>query len=448
MIGIKNYRSGFVALAAASMLFGAGCDKVKECAEGLDLTCDSEALASGNASITGFGAVDGFFSAVLSFEGAADSVAGGINAELEGIRDDFGLDASGEVGALLAAKLDTYIEGDLRIKAEPARCEVDAQASFEASAKCQAEVGCEAMVDPGKAQFQCEGRCDAEVAVDADCGVDASLECEVTAPSFECNGQCQGTCVVDANVDAGCSGSCSGSCSGTCNGTCDGMTGSGIDCSGTCDGTCTGTCDAECTIDAQVAVDCQGSCTGSCSYTAGDAGCDAMAKAYCEGSVDASVTCEGKCDGDFEPPSAMVQCEASASCNASAKAEASVNVECTPPSVEIDYTLKAGLSAELEAEFKAGISKLRTRLPKLLAAIKKGDLVVAAGGDLIAAAGTAVDGIVDAAAKGDIQADVAFKLATCAPAQFKEAGNIVKSSSDDLKAQVEDAVAFRSAVNL
>lgn len=455
MTGPNKYRAGILASAFAIAAIGSGCDKVKECAEDIKdsytPTCDADALANGNASVTGVAGVDGFFSAVLGFERATASVAGGIDAELEGIRGDFGLESTGEVGALLTAKLDTYIEGDLAVRAQPARCEVDAQASFEASASCQASLDCEVMVDPGKAEFECKGGCELDVNVEAEleCDANASLICEVEAPSVPCEGSCQGSCTIEieASADIECTGSCGGTCTGTCDGECVGDTDDGAGCEGVCTGTCTGSCDADCKVDMEVAATCEGTCSGSCTADSGSVDCDAAVSAKCEGSAsaDASVTCSGKCDGDFEPPSAMVECDAAASCNAQAKAEASFNVECTPPTLEIDYQLKAGLSVEAEAEFKAGISKLRGRLPKLLVALKKGNLVVAAGGDLVVAAEGAVDGVIAQAGKGDVEAIVGL---VCAPPQFAAAGGILKDARTDLQGSLSAAVKLRDALKL
>jgi hypothetical protein len=186
---------------------------------------------------------------------------------------------------------------------------------------------------------------------------------------------------------------------------------------------CTGSCKAE----FAAAASCDGTCEGECTVQKPDGGCEGGVRASCKGSANAMVMCSGRCDGDFEPPMA------SAECQASAKAEAKLNVECSPPRVAISYKLNASLDAEASARFEAAIKNLEVRLPRLLAAAAKADVVIDAGEGLIASAGGAVSGAVDAAAKaaGEGNLRVFFGL-RCAVGQIDAVGNTLNDSADRL----------------
>src|SRR4051794_256454 len=80
-------------VGALSLLAAPGCEDtpgapgITDC---LDLTC-GEGLATGNFSITGVKSVDAFFKATLDFTATADTLAGGLKAELKGLQADFGI---------------------------------------------------------------------------------------------------------------------------------------------------------------------------------------------------------------------------------------------------------------------------------------------------------------------------------------------------------------------
>jgi len=112
---------------------------------GIDVDCKAGGIAEGNASISGVASVDSFFQAVLDFQAKAGNVSAGIEGQLALIKGDFGIDAKTELAAGLQAQIDANLEGGLTVKAEPAKCQVDAHATLEAQAKC------DVMVDPGKA---------------------------------------------------------------------------------------------------------------------------------------------------------------------------------------------------------------------------------------------------------------------------------------------------------
>ncbi len=416
------------------------------------LECSENGIAEGNASISGYGAIDGFFGSVVKFKDVAGSVSGSLKADLDDIQAGFGisdtdLSTNGSLGAAVKAKLDVGLEGGIKIVAEPAKCAVDARVTVEAQASCEVEAGCDAKVEPGMVMVECKGSCEAEASAMASCEGDLKASCSVKAPSFACTGQCNGTCTLKGAAAAKCEGSCSGKCNGTCEGECSAKDASGK-CTGTCSGTCKGSCDADCTLDANLTAECDGTCSGECTYEPGAAGCDAMATVKCEASASASVMCSGKCDGEVVPPKASVDCDASASCQASAKADASLDVQCTPPSVDIKYAFKANVDAKIKADLEFGLNRLRAKLPSILVSLRKGDLVLKAGANLVADAEGAVEGTIDGIAKGDLDFVAAYRITTCVPSQLKAVGGVITSASGDLTAQVEAAGSIKSELGM
>lgn len=146
------------------------------------------------------------------------------------------------------------------IMARPPQCQV----SVNAYATCAAH--CDASVDPGSIEMQCQGG-------------------ELRG---SCDAQCTGSCAVDV------SGSCSGRCEGMCNGQC-----SATNADGSCAGTCNGSCSGHCVASAQAS--CQGECRGGCSVQ--------YREPYCTGNVTpprVSAECDGYCDAHAE---ASAHCE-------------------------------------------------------------------------------------------------------------------------------------------
>jgi len=324
------------------------------------------------------------------------------------------------------------VQGSLSVKAEPARCAVDASATIEAQAKCDASV------TPGMASVQCMGSCEVEASAEVDCGVDAEVQCTFTAPSATCTGTCNGTCEVELTAEAECSGTCTGECSGNCSAYSDS---GATQCAGKCDGMCMGSCKAA----ASASATCEGKCEGECTATAPDGDCEGAVRAECKGMANAMVECKGKCTGEFEPPMAKAECQASA------KAEAKLNVECTPPKLEIAYVLKADASVDVEAQarFVAAIENLKFRLPALLAALGKAELIVDAGEGLAADATGAVRGGVDAAgdavAEGNISA--AFGI-QCALTELPKVGNVLGDASTRLEGNVSAVASLKGALGM
>lgn len=401
-----------------------GCDDdsspVGNLAEKCGLTCDANLLVKGQAAI-GVPGIDGFFTALGEFEAQANLVAGGIASEMAALKAELGLEASAtgpEIVAAIKAKYE--LEGDLSIKVQPAQCNVSAQATVEATAKCSAEV------DPGSVKAECSGSCEAEASAEVDCGAEATLKCEGTAPSLECEGTCTGACKLEAQ--ATCEGTCQGECDGTCS-----VENTDGSCNGKCEGECQGTCQLE------AGGSCSGKCEGKCEYTPPSGQCEGSAQAKCEASGSASVECSGKCEGEVTPPSASAECEAQA------KASAEVKAECTPPGVDIDYGFSADASAETQAEFRAFLVTFKGHLSAIAAAMGKAEFVVRAGGNLATAAEGAVKASVDQALGGklDLKTSVGLK---CTLEALPLVATVVTDASANLKAQLTASADLMTAL--
>jgi hypothetical protein len=376
-------------------------------------------IAEGNASVSGIASVDAFFASVVNYQLVAKGVAGGINAELEGIRADFNLEP-GDIGAKLKAKLAANLEGGVRLKIEPAQCKADIKAELAAAAKCDAEV------QPGMLSVQCMGGCDVEAKAQVSCDASAELRCTVVQPEVKCMGSCSGKCRLDlsASAAAACNGTCTGMCMGTCSAYSDKE---GTKCAGTCSGTCMGSCDVDVTADADL--NCMGQCQGECTVTREpSAGCEGGVRAQCRAKGSAAIKCDTKCDGAFEPPKVKAECEARV------HADAKLNVQCTPPRAVLDYKLNASLSVEERARFEYALKSLiNARLPALKAAVARSKLAVEAGASLGALGADAIGKI---NVSGNARA--AFGL-TCAVDQVKLVPGILKSATDSLNASITAA---------
>jgi hypothetical protein len=467
----------FAGLGALSMA-QLGCDPAKQAeqAQGLcDIGCSAEGIAEGNASVTGVKSLDAFFAAVISFDKKAAQVSAGIDAELAALAGDFGVDAStlrasfgGDVGAALRAKFDANFVADVTVRAEPPHCDLDARAELNASAECQVDAGCDVDVDPGTATLQCKGRCQADVNARVMCDANAQLACTFRGPDVKCSGECKGTCTAELSAAADCDGTCKGSCTlalpsggrceGRCEGTCNVNTDSGGRCGGICTGNCQldfsagahcdGSCEGSCAVAAKAGAECHGQCSGECTARGPEIDCTGAAEAHCEAMGDASVSCSGQCEGELQPPMAMVQCDASATCNAQAKADASAKVECSEPSIDIDYALRSGLDAEVAGQMELGMRQLEVRLPRILARVQQARLLVDASAKLGAAATGAADGTLRAFGRGKLGAVAALRVAKCAPAQFQAVPGLIVQSTSKLQASVEAAARVNAAVGL
>lgn len=397
-------------IAGLSLTATQGCDDVGNIAEQCGLTCDQDAYINGKFNISGIASVDAFFSAALDVQGAINTTAGQIEAELKALYGLVGAEGAADFKAAFEAKLSGYIDLDagLSIKAEPPRCE----ASMEITAKAAAE--CDVDVKPGEVSASCEGSCAVDVDAQADCHAAGGLTCKGQAPNLECSGTCTGSCELTAAA----------ACDGTCRGQCNGQ-----DFEGRCDGMCQGTCELA------AGGSCSGKCTGECEYTPPSGSCEATAEARCTASAEANVECKGKCEGKATPP------EVSAECKASVEAKAEASVQCYPAQLAIDYRFnaQAGGNAELQAEFKAFINNFKLRYSALLAAVARAEGLIEVTGTLRGAGVTAVnDAAAELKASGDLKASIGAGCAILAlPKVAEQLGAAVTNLSGQVKAAGE-----------
>jgi hypothetical protein len=417
--------AGMIFAAGATMVAIPGCgedgalgDIAKEC--GLVCPAEGEGIVAGNAAISGNAKIDGFFAAVVNFDAKAKMVAGNIEAELAKIKARLGLEADAtaeEVKAAMIARFELDASADIAVKFQEPRCDVSAEATIEATARC------DATVNPGSATVECHGSCEVEASAEASCSGMATAKCvgQANGPMLECTGECSGTCELTAaaTCEGTCKGDCSGTCSaenadGSCNGTCDGM------CQGTCEMTAKGTC--------------SGQCKGECEYTppSADVMCEAGATVRCEAEANASVECNGKCEGEVTPPSASAECEASA------KAEAEVNVECTPPQLTLEYQFAANASAEAQLEFEAFLTGFVESYGKIVAELKRADVVLTAGANIASSATGAVQASVEATLEGDVSIKEGFLL-KCAVDELPHVATLVTEASGRLEGSISAA---------
>jgi hypothetical protein len=427
---MKKFYSSLAMLAVLPALASCGDDLPNPLGGACDLSC--KGVVEANGSVSGIASVDAFFTSALKFKGQAGILEADIRGILAEMALSLGINAGGSVEQL-AGRIESHIkggfegkiEGGIDIKFAPPRCEVNAQASLQAAARCDASV------DPGKASVECHGGCVVEASAAASC--EGELKCTGKAPAFECKGSCEGTC----NLSAGgkCEGTCSGSCNfetaGKCDGECKGSTDEGGNCTGECEvragGSCNGTCTGSCELN--VAAECSGECKGSCTFDAPEASCDG--ELTCEAEANAMVECKGECKGEVVPPKVKAECEASV------KAEADFSAECSPPSLDVDYTLSAELQGEGNVDarlaFEAQLQGFVKAFGKLQAKAAKLELVAKAGADLLGAADGAVKGAVNAAAKGDVGAALG---AQCALGALGETQKLIGDASKSVSASV------------
>jgi len=431
----SNKKLGYFASATAlvvglGILSTSGCDQIKDAC---NLDCADTGVAEGNASISGNVAIDSFFQSVVNFRGVATGVAADISAELDGIQTAFGISnaevtAKGSLGAALKAKLAADFKASIKVDAQPAKCEVDASFSAEANVECQAHANCEGT--PPSASVECSGTCTVEASAEGKCEGMAEVSCEVSGPQLTCMGECSGTCTVEIMGTA--------KCDGACNGKCDGSTSNGASCAGMCEGTCE--------VGGTAAASCSGKCNGSCEYKAPMAGCEANAKVECKIKAEAKAQCSGKCDGEFTPP--KVDCDAAASCEAHAKAEAKFQAKCTPPSINVRLTVDGSVQGSARAQLDYAVADLKARLPRLLAAVKKANLVVEAGTQLGKDGATAVQGTLSAFTKGKVDAVAAYRIGSCVPDQLTASAKVITDAGTDLKNEVTAAGSLTATLGM
>lgn len=441
---------GLVSLAAPALIgaLAASCDKAGD--NPLDSTGEKlcgpcGALATGDVGISGNAKLDGFFEAVGKIGDTTAAINGDFNANIDALSEiygvtDFKASASidKKVDDLIAAiqgEFSANVSGGVTVNYKPAECHASLDVAVKAQASCEAKAGCEGDVTPPSAAVECEGSCTGSCMGTCE---GAPPTCELTA-SAKCEGKCEGTCTFDAA--ATCDGTCHGSCSGECSAT---------DANGNCNGKCDGMCDGSCELSA--AAECNGTCSGKCEVEAG-AMCEGGKAPSCSGSCKGQ--CSGSCTGEVTPPSAHVDCKASADCQGQASAKANASLECTPPSLDLDYSFKAGADATAQADFVAHLGELKTRGAAILTGFTKYKMLIEGQTDAngkvivqppVATLKASITDLIDHA--GEIAADVPVFRLQCATDAFGESiqvlGTIATNGTANLKAQAKFATAFTS----
>lgn len=426
--------SAVTILAATATSAMTGCEAAKDAAKGAadqcGFTCNADALAEGQVSISGVANIDAFFNQIANYKATTQIVAEGLVTPIARINAQLGLPAGAtgaEVNAALKAQFG--IDGGLKIAYAPPSCQVSAKATVDATAKC------DATVTPGSVKAKCEGRCEADVQVtggQVSCSGEAKLNCTAPSPSVACSGSCKGSC--DLTVAAACEGTCNGTCDGTCSAT----SADGTKCAGKCDGKCEGSCELS------AGGSCSGKCSGDCSIEATGGSCAAGAKVECFAeppSGSASVTCDAKCEGSIEPPQASVECQASA------KAEAELKAECTPPAIEVSAKLSAAASADanVSAKYEAFLEVAKLELGVLVANLRRSDVVLKAGASVVASVPAVTDAFAAAAVNASGNLKVAAGL-SCAATLIVKVPDEMATATGEFTKSVTTAGNFVAAM--
>lgn len=432
---MRKNKLGTIGLLAGGLIAGVGITATQGCdaADGVCGPCGT--IASGQLSIAGNAQLDGFFAAVAQLQNATVKINGDFEANIVALADVYGLgkvefsaDLVTDVIAAIKADFAANLEGGIQVVYKPPACQANIDVSVQAQASCEAQAECDVKVDPGEVSVKCEGSCSGGCS--GECSGDFS--CEVKAPSIACEGKCEGSCQLDAAA------SCDGTCRGDCSGTCSARDSEGK-CAGSCDGMCSGSCEFK------AAASCSGSCSGKCLVDQGSAQC--TGEVSCRGSCNAE--CSGGCEGKATPPSASADCEASAKCNAQAEAQASASLECTPPSLDLQFGFKGGLDGAAQAQFLARIGELKVRGIAILQGTAKLKALIdgEVNGEVVfdpsplAQVTGSIQGIISAGVSGDL--NIAAGRLPCVIPALQEAvkvlGDIGASVGGTIKGQADFA---------
>ncbi len=351
-------RKPFIALASivavwgcGSLASGPGADTVGGSGSGgaqLSSQCANPSYGVSSAARK----VSSFLTATARFASASAELEGSLKSTCAAMGAELGMGTlSGDVKTTCDAvsqKIRQEVQSlraeanvQISVAAQPPHCEI----SVNAYAECAGQ--CEATVDPGSVEIECEGGY-----IAGQCSAQCQGQCDVGAQA-QCQGSCEGTC----------QGGCSGVCQGTCEGTCSSTNAEG-QCNGRCDGTCHGTCSAGCS----------GSCQGSC-WVDAHASCEGTCRGGC--SVEYQ---EPYCTGEVRPPSMSAECQAS--CDAQLNAQA----QCEPGRVEVIVQGDAGADRErvdrLRAALAAGWGDLQVARQRLQYLREAGSGLVSASRNL------------------------------------------------------------------
>ncbi|MDC0672423.1 hypothetical protein [Nannocystis radixulma] len=378
------------------------------------LECDESAFINGKFTVSGIAQFDAFFAATLELSGAMDATADDLQRQLNGLFALVGANSAADFKTALDAKLIAFVDlgAGWTIEAAPARCVSQFAAAAIAVAACDPDA------ELGLIDVRCEGRCPIDASAQADCQSDGTLTCRGMAPQLQCEGSCLGSCQLDAAA----------ACDGTCKGICDGQD---------FIGQCAGMCQGECDLGGGGA--CPGLCLGVCEFTASPAGCSQDHEAHCEGSATVSASCTGPCDGKLSAPT-------SAECEATVEATVEAGVQCYPPPTKVDHRLngQASVDPSLRAELQAFHSTFQERYAALLASTRRAERLMQAAATLAATGQAAVGSL---ASQLSSSPELKTKIgAECASATLPTAAQLLTSSANILKAQLDAAVPVVASV--
>jgi len=138
----------------------------------------------------------------------------------------------------------------------------------------------------------------------------------------------------------------------------------------------------------------------------------------------------------------------SAECEAAVEARADASVECTPPTLDLRFELRADLEPAARAGFHAWLEVFRLRYSAMLAASAQAEVVLDAivdgeTGLVAAATGAVLDVAEDLAASGDLQAKVG---AACAVVELPEVAAALEGARLDLQASAQAMVTISAAL--
>jgi hypothetical protein len=302
---------------------------------------------------------------------------------------EFGLDATAaaKLGAGLQAALtlDAFaarLDADLRSACAPIAtdlghdgelrdgkqaCKAAAQGIGDVRSKLGANARVSLAVDPPRCSASMQGMADCVASCDANVEPGSvQVQCEPGKLAGTCGGECTGSCTLDAAAQ--CEGTCQGSCTASFEGTCDGA------CSGQCNGSaidgavCNGTCTGRCSAGAEGR--CGGRCQGSCEIS-GAARCDGTCRGSCSVQMQSP-----RCEGAMNPP------EASAECDARCEAHVGASVVCTP--ARVDLFVSGAADADAAARLAATLKRNLPGVLKVAIGMKDQALGVAAQGKAVA----------------------------------------------------------------
>ncbi len=410
-----------------------GCDAANSVAGDVCGPCGSP--ITGDVSISGDARLDGFFAAVGDLGKATAKINADFDANLSDLEKIFEVDvaANADIGArvdALVAKINATVtanvDGGVKVAYAAPKCSANVSLTVEAQANCEAKAGCEVEANPGSVSVECSGSCSG--ACEGSCAADVKAVCEVQGPSVECTGKCEGSCTMQLAAGTACNGKCDGTCSVATDSA----------------GNCNGECDGSCTVTGEAAANCTGTCSGSCAVEAPSGGCEAGATAKCEGKCEGK--CSGGCTGEVTPPSASASCDASAKCEASASAQGSANLTCTPPSLELSYSLKASVAGNVDAKakFAGQIDALKVKGVAILQGFAQYKLLVQGDASVgfespVAKIQGQLTGFIDAAASGDFGFDIPKARLLCLPQAFEDSvtvmGKVATEGAANIKAQ-------------